>query len=113
MQAVVGEAAEVAAALLPSCEKGFSCKISFRLISSSCLTEVISIVKKHQQFPGALVTQLGLCGGDRVRCGCCASCWWPRGGGSAIWLPVLGFVPAALGQSSPLHFMSLLGTGLG
>lgn len=34
MQAVVGEAAGLAAALLPSCEKGLSCKISFCLMLS-------------------------------------------------------------------------------
>lgn len=79
---MVGEAAEAVAALLPSCEKGFSYKISFHLISSPLLKEVISIVKKEQQFPGGPVSQLGLRGGHRAGCGCCAGCWWPGGGGS-------------------------------
>lgn len=102
MRAVVGEAA---AAPLPSCEKGFSYKISFGLILPSCLKEVTSTVKQQQRFPGGLVGRCAWAG--QVRGGRCAGCGWPRRGASPPSalshpeLPCRGLCP---------HPGSLLGT---
>lgn len=102
---MVGEAAEAAAALLPSCERGFLTKFPFA--SPSCLKEVISVVKKQQLTPGALVTHLGLRREDRARCGCCGGCWWPRGGGSPV--SALGHSLAARAGVCAPRRLSLLG----